>query len=211
MRRSAPRWSTARPLHDVIAAWLDHIATDPQLPNLVLLPYLTEGPVAEAIAMAVARRKGRSAAFGHHQRALLAPGEERADYLGRSMARKKRKELRRHETRLTDDGLVVRAGTDEPRGSTRALGDFFALEAAGWKGRAGTAARGDADVRDFLQERRERARREGKARSRPAVVGRPPIAVHRDIAQRRTAWGWKIAYDEKFSRASRPACSSCSM
>ena len=186
----------------VIAAWLDHIATDPQLPNLVLLPYLTEGPVAEVIAMAVARRKGRSAAFGHHQRALLAPGEERADYLGRSMARKKRKELRRQKRRLMDDGLVVRAGTDEPHDIDGALGDFFTLEAAGWKGRAGTAARGDARVRDFLKNAVGALAREGKVRIDRLLVDTDPIAVMVTLRSGAGVWGWKIAYDEKFSRAS---------
>jgi hypothetical protein len=186
----------------VIAAWLDHIATDPQLPKLVLLPYLAEGPVAQAIAMAVGRRKGRSAAFGRHQRALLAPGEERADYLGRSLARKKRKELRRQKRRLMDDGLVVRAGTDEPHDIDGALGDFFTLEAAGWKGRAGTAAGGDARVRDFLKNAVAALAREGKVRIDRLLVDADPIAVMVTLRSGAGVWGWKTAYDEKFSRAS---------
>ena len=186
----------------VIAAWLDHIATDTQLPKLVLLPYLAEGPVAQAIAMAVARRKGRSAAFGRHQRALLAPGEDRADYLGRSMARKKRKELRRQKRRLMDDGLVMRASTGNPSDIDGALGDFFTLEAAGWKGRAGTAAGGDARLRDFLKNAVAALAREGKVRIDRLLVDADPIAVMVTLRSGAGVWGWKTAYDEKFSRAS---------
>jgi CelD/BcsL family acetyltransferase involved in cellulose biosynthesis len=186
----------------VIPAWLDHIATDPQLPKLVLLPYLAEGPVAQAIATTVAHRAGRSAAFARHQRALLSPGEERADYLGRSMARKKRKELRRQKRRLMEDGLVVRTGTDEPHDIDGSLADFFTLEAAGWKGRAGTAARDDARVRDFLKNAVRALAREGKVRIDRLLVDADPIAVMVTLRSGAGVWGWKIAYDEKFSRAS---------
>ena len=186
----------------VIAAWLDHLAAHPDLPNLVLLPYVAEGPVAQAIAAAVARRKGWSASFGRHQRALLAPGEERADYLGRSMARKKRKELRRQKRRLMDDGLVVRASTGEPREVDGALGDFFTLEAAGWKGRAGTAARADAHIRDFLKAAVGALAGEGKVRIDRLLVDADPIAVMVTLRSGASVWCWKTAYDEKFSRAS---------
>ena len=186
----------------VIAAWLDHLAAHPHLPKLVLLPYVAEGPVAQAIAAAVARRKGWSASFGRHQRALLAPGEERADYLGRSMARKKRKELRRQKRRLMDDGLVVRATTGEPREVDGALGDFFALEAAGWKGRAGTAARADAHIRDFLKAAVGALAGEGKVRIDRLLVDADPIAVMVTLRSGASVWCWKTAYDEKFSRAS---------
>jgi CelD/BcsL family acetyltransferase involved in cellulose biosynthesis len=186
----------------VIAAWLDHLAAHPHLPNLVLLPYIAEGPVARAIAAVVARRKGWSAAFGRHQRALLAPGDERADYLGRSMARKKRKELRRQKRRLTDDGLVVRASTSEPGEVDGALGDFFTLEAAGWKGRAGTAARADAHIRDFLKAAVGALAHEGKVRIDRMLVDTDPIAVMVTLRSGASVWCWKTAYDEKFSRAS---------
>ena len=58
----------------VIAAWLDHLANDPQLPNILLIPYLPlDGPLAHALDAVVARRHGRSASFARHARALLAP------------------------------------------------------------------------------------------------------------------------------------------
>jgi hypothetical protein len=186
----------------VIAAWLDHLASNHELPHLVLLPYVAEGPVARAIAAAVAGRKEWSASFGRHQRALLAPDGERADYLGRSMARKKRKELRRQKRRLTDDGLVVRASTGEPLEVAGALDDFFALEAAGWKGRAGTAAHADAHIRHFLKTAVGALAAEGKVRIDRLLVDSDPIAVMVTLRSGASVWCWKTSYDEKFSRAS---------
>jgi hypothetical protein len=124
-----------------VAAWLDHLAADPELPKLLLMPFLpVEGPAAQALAALLARRGGRSADFAPHRRALLRPDCDRAHYLDHAIRHKKRKELRRQRHRLADigeiDSIVV---TDQPALAS-ALNDFFALEAGGWKGRAGTAA-----------------------------------------------------------------------
>src|SRR5580698_6419333 len=60
----------------VVAAWLDHLANDPGLPGLVLLPFLPEDS-AFAVALAAILRRARmpAADFNRHQRALLAPAE----------------------------------------------------------------------------------------------------------------------------------------
>src|SRR5206468_12641581 len=116
-----------------------------------LLPYLpTEGPLAQALDAVLARRGGQSALFAQHRRALLAPAGERASYLDQSLGHKKRKELRRQRKRLGDSGNVTSTSTADPSAVTQALADFLVLEAAGWKGRAGTAARRHAEVAQFM-------------------------------------------------------------
>jgi hypothetical protein len=186
----------------VIAAWLDHLATHPELPNLVLMPYVAEGQVAEKLAAALARRHGRCVSFARHQRAMLEPGATRAGYLEHAIASKKRKELRRQKRRLTDTGVVAHDSSGEPLAVAHALGDFFALEAAGWKGRAGTAAIADADTQNFLKAAVAALAIEGKARiDRLSVDGRP-IAVIVTLSSGATVWSWKIAYDENFARVS---------
>src|ERR1700736_4894382 len=58
----------------VISAWFDHLAARPDLPRLLLMPYLpVAGPVGEAFAAALARRDGKCISLASHQRALLAP------------------------------------------------------------------------------------------------------------------------------------------
>src|SRR6185312_9353859 len=62
---------------EAISAWLDHIATNPEFPKLILLPYLAmEGATAIVLARVLARRGGGLALFGAHARALMAPGGE---------------------------------------------------------------------------------------------------------------------------------------
>ncbi len=186
-----------------IAAWLDHLAIRPELPNLLLMPYLpVAGAVAQAWAVVLARRGGASITFGTHQRALLAPGGTGADYLDHAIGSKKRKELRRQKKRLAESGTLVSDTAREPAAMAAALGDFLALEAAGWKGRAGTAARTDDHIRAFMELAVTGLARDGKARIARLIAGGQPIAALVTLESGTSAWCWKIAYDESFARYS---------
>jgi hypothetical protein len=186
-----------------IDAWLDHVARDPQLPKLLLLPYLpAEGALAAAIDAVVARRGGRSIFFARHARALLAPADERESYLARAIDRKKRKELRRQRKRLGERGSVTSIDASTPSTVTHALDDFFSLEAQGWKGRAGTAARCDDNTAKFVQAAVTALAGEGKARIARLCIDAHPIAVIVTLRSGGTAWCWKIAYDESQARFS---------
>ncbi len=186
-----------------VAAWLDHVATDPALPKLVLMPYLpAEGDIAQAFDAALAHRKGRSEHFALHRRAMLAPAGDRAGYLDHAMAHKKRKELRRQRKRLADTGALTSTTSTDPAALTAALLDFLALEAAGWKGRAGTAAKRNDAVRCFVVEAVTALAAEGKASAAQLALDGRAIAVIVTLRSGDAAWCWKIAYDEAFSRAS---------
>ena len=186
-----------------VAAWLDHLAADPTLPKLLLMPYLpAEGDVARAFDAALAYRNGRSEHFALHRRAMLAPNDDRVGYLDHAIPHKKRKELRRLRKRLADTGTLTSTTTSDPATLTAALLDFLALEASGWKGRAGTAAQRNDTVRCFVLEAVSALAAEGKASvSRLALDGRA-IAAIVTLRSGDAAWCWKIAYDETFSRAS---------
>jgi CelD/BcsL family acetyltransferase involved in cellulose biosynthesis len=187
----------------VIAAWLDHVAGDPELPDVVLLPcFPTEGALAQAFDKIIARRGGGNACFAPHRRALLAPAGDRAGYLDQSIGHKKRKDLRRQRKRLDECGRVTSSSTGEPAAVPSALADFFALEAGGWKGRAGTAARGDADVAAFMTSAVTALAGEGKVRIARLHVGTHPTAAIVTLRSGATAWCWKIAYDESYARYS---------
>jgi CelD/BcsL family acetyltransferase involved in cellulose biosynthesis len=187
----------------VISAWLDHLAASRDLPSLLLMPYLpAQGPFGQAFDAAVARRCGACACFNSHRRALLAPGGSREGYLDEAIGTKKRKELRRQRNRLAETGVVASSIASAPPEVTIALADFLTLEAGGWKGRAGTAASRDEDVRTFMQNAVAALAREGKARIARLFAGGRPIAAIVTLTSNGTAWCWKIAYDESFARFS---------
>jgi CelD/BcsL family acetyltransferase involved in cellulose biosynthesis len=187
----------------VIDAWFEHVESDVRLPKLMLLPYLpAEGRVAAAIDAVIARRNGRSAYYAPHARALLAPRGERASYLERAIDRQKRKELRRQRNRLADRGSVSTHVASSPSAVASALDAFFALEARGWKGRGGTAARSDRHVAQFVETAVTALAAEGKAQVARLCLDEEAIAGLVTLRSGGNAWCWKIAYDEQYARAS---------
>lgn len=187
----------------VISTWLDHVAASPDLPGLLLMPFLpADGPFALAFDHAVARRGGTSISFNRHQRALLAPADGRANYLDAAIGAKKRKELRRQRKRLAELGAVTSNIVSAAPEVATALGDFLALEAAGWKGRAGTATSADQGARAFMETAVIGLAHEGKAQVARLFAGGRPIAAMVTLASGAAAWCWKIAYDESFARFS---------
>jgi hypothetical protein len=169
----------------------------------MLLPmFPQQGELARAFEAALARRGGASMAFGLHERALLAPAGERADYIERALPHKKLKELGRQLRRLGDDGAVAWDMARDPAAISAALADFLALEQAGWKGRAGTAAAREPSLRAFLEAAVSSLAREGKAEITRLVLADRAIAALIVLRSGDSAWCWKIAYDEQHARAS---------
>ncbi len=201
-RRSACRWlsDAAEP---VIAAWLAHLAAEAELPGLLLLPFLPEdGPFAAALDAVLRRAQTPTADFNRHRRALLAPAGDRSSYIEDALGPRKHKELRRIGRRLADTGAVLFTSAQEPSTVAAALEDFFALEASGWKGRAGTAAAGHEDLHRFIRTAAGGLAAEGKVSVDRILVDGRAIAATIVLRSGDGAWFWKIAYDETFARFS---------
>src|ERR1700730_11978124 len=122
----------------VIAAWLAHLADDPELPGLVLLPFLpTDGPFATVLDAIVRRAQMPFVDFNTHQRAQLLPDDDRLFYVERTLGQHRHKELRRYVRRLGDIGALLFTTATEQEPIAAALADFFTLESRGWKGDPG--------------------------------------------------------------------------
>jgi CelD/BcsL family acetyltransferase involved in cellulose biosynthesis len=187
----------------VIAAWLAHLADDPELPGLVLLPFLpTDGPFATALDAIVRRAQMPVADFNTHQRAQLVPDDDRLFYVERTLGRHRHKELRRYVRRLGDVGALLFTTATEPETVAAALADFFTLESRGWKGKAGTAAVLDDDVHGFITAAVAGLAAEGKVAINRIFIDGRAIAVTITLRSADTAWFWKIVYDEKFAQHS---------
>lgn len=181
-----------------IAAFLDHVEAERSLPRLVMLPMIPrEGAFATALARVLARRGGAIAHFGAHARALLAPAGDRAAYLDH-IAHKKLKELRRQRRRLEEGGPLRHSIADD----AEALAQFMALEAAGWKGRAGGAASASPATRAFMHAAVLALAAEGKARIDRLARNGETIAASILLRSGPAAWFWKTTYDEALARFS---------
>ena len=185
----------------VIGAWLAHLADNPALPGLVLLPLVAEdGPVAAALGRNLRRAQMAWADFGRHQRALLEPGEDRAHYLEQTTTVHRYREFQRSGRRLADLGALLFTASREPHAVLAELEDFLALEVGGWKGKAGTAAASNDEARAFFKSAVAVLAVEGKVQIDRLLLDGKPIAAAITLLSGAGAWYWKIAYDEKLAR-----------
>ena len=186
----------------VIAAWLAQLAADPSLPDLLLLPLIAEdGPFAAALATILRRTRMPRADSGRHCRPLLAPPQDgRTQYIEHALSQHRHKELRRSGRRLADWGALLFTVASEPSDVAAALTDFFALEASGWKGKAGTAAAYDDDVRGFIATALGALAAAGQVAVNRLLLDGRAIAATITLFSGGSAWFWKTAYDERLAR-----------
>ena len=185
----------------VIAAWLAYIAGDPSLPGLVLLPLIAEDePFALTLGTILQRTQMPCADFARHHRALLAPRQDRSHYLENAISAHRHRELRRSGRRLSDAGALLFTTASEPAAVAAGVEDFFAVEASGWKGEAGTAAAHHEEVTSFIKAALPRLAEEGKVAVHRLLLDGRAIAAAITLHSGDTAWYWKTAYDENFAR-----------
>jgi CelD/BcsL family acetyltransferase involved in cellulose biosynthesis len=185
----------------VIAAWLAYVAGDPSLPGLVLLPLIAEDEAFALALDAILQRTQMSCAdFARHHRALLAPRQDRADYLENAVSAHRHRELRRSGRRLSDAGALLFTTASEPDGVAAATEDFFRLEAGGWKGEAGTAAAHHEEVTSFIKAALPALAAEGKIAIHRLLLDGRAIAAAITLHSGDVAWYWKTAYDENYAR-----------
>jgi CelD/BcsL family acetyltransferase involved in cellulose biosynthesis len=185
----------------VIAAWLAHLAGDPALPGLLLLPLVAEnGPFAAALGAILRRAQMPCADFNRHCRAELAPDGDRSHYVEHALGPRRHRELRRIGRRLADLGAILFTAATEPPAVAAAIEDFFVLEASGWKGDAGTAAAFHDEVRRFITVALSALAAEGKVAINRIMLDGRVIAAAITLRSADEAWYWKTAYDETFAR-----------
>lgn len=125
---------------DVALALLSAIIEAPDLPSILKLPLLpARGIIFTALEAALTATGGSIATFERWQRPMLVPqpGDDAERYLRRALGQRYRKRMQQHRQLEKAGALAYR----RHRGAeaTTALEEFLALEAAGWKGRSGTA------------------------------------------------------------------------
>jgi CelD/BcsL family acetyltransferase involved in cellulose biosynthesis len=110
--------------------------------------------------------------------------------------------LRRRLRRLLEQGPVAVERVDGPDGVAPFLERFLALEAAGWKGRRGTAIAGDPRLVSFYSSIARSAAEGRWVALRALEMGGRPAAMHFGLAYRGTYYLPKPAYDETLAPCS---------
>ena len=148
-------------------------------------------------------RRARRVDIVHRtERALLRSGLTSAAYYETNVSNKKRKELRRLRSRLDELGEVafMELASDGHVGAW--ADDFLALEASGWKGRAGSALNADTATKAFFEEVVSGAHRAGNLKMLRMTHDGKPIAMLVNFITPPGAYAFKIAFDEDYARFS---------
>lgn len=129
-------------------ALLAHFDQFPARALLLHLPQLpADGPVDAALGRVLAASRRAHYRAAEERRALLAGALTAAAYLEAAISAKKRKELRRQHKRLAEQGVLAFERREGEAGLAEWIEEFLALEASGWKGKAGSALASTPETR----------------------------------------------------------------
>jgi CelD/BcsL family acetyltransferase involved in cellulose biosynthesis len=180
-----------------IRCWLDAMAGRASIVRLEDAP--GTGRVRLHLVDELNERRWPALVTEAYTRAVLRRAGTPDEFLARALAGKRRKEFRRQRARLSEQGVLT---TDElsPGSDPRPwIAELLALEAQGWKGRAGVAS---LPHRAFLEEMAAGAAREGKLQMLALRLDGRPLALKLNLLGGEGAFAFKIAFDESFARFS---------
>lgn len=124
------------------------------------------------------------------------------EYLRQVHSGKHRKEFRKKFRRLEELGEVEWVRMNREEDPDKWVEEFLALEASGWKGRAGTAMIQDAGQASFFREAVGAAQRMGNLLFFALTLNGKPIAMRCGFRSGKGALSFKIAFDETYSKFS---------
>lgn len=175
-------------------------------PGAALFLHLAALPLDTALMealMVVGARQARQIALVHcEERALLSSALGPAAYLEQALSGKKRKELRRQQARLAEQGTLAFTRRDDAQGVELWIEQFLALEARGWKGSAGSALACAGETAGLFREAMTAAAQRGCLERLSLELDGQPIAMLASLIAPPGAFSYKTAFDEGFARFS---------
>jgi len=170
--------------------------------DVLVLSHLPAGSPTLAMLTSLAQGDGYLTGVWRSAEAPYIPIEGGWDAYFNQLSRKHRANLRRRGKRLQQFGDVRMEVVGSGRELRGALEEGLRIEAAGWKGRAGTAIAADADTHRFYSLLAQRAARRGWLRLHFLRVGGRRIAFDFSLAYAGKAYLLKPAYDPEFAACS---------
>ncbi len=168
--------------------------------------HYAHGASAEALRQIAGQDARPYAIVQSEERALLRiDGTSAEDYATAALTGKKRKELRRQASRLSELGTVTRQrleGRAAIDGLDAWMADFLALEDKGWKGQARSALACDPRNMTLFRQALFGAAQAERLQLLDIRLGERPIAMLANFITPPTAFSFKTAYDEDFARFS---------
>jgi len=138
--------------------------------------------------------------YSRCQRAVLSPAQAGEAYLDQQLSPGRRKDLRRRERRLAEQGPVqwqAALGTDL---SKEHIERFLALEDTGWKGVNGTSLRAHSADTAFFRELMRGMGQAGRAVITELRVADEVVASTSNLVSGRAAFAFKLGWHSDYRR-----------
>jgi CelD/BcsL family acetyltransferase involved in cellulose biosynthesis len=135
-------------------------------------------------------------------RALLRQAADADAYLGFSLSGDVRRNLRRRERRLREAANLSWAALRPGEDPRPWISDFLRLEAAGWKGKLGSALACQERNTRFVEAMLYAAHEQGRLQMIGLDVDGRPVARCCNILAGRGSFAYRTAYDESYARFS---------
>ena len=158
--------------------------------------------LALATQIRQAERSRPSATVVCEERAALVSRASPKSYFEESVSPKKRKELRRQQRRLEEEGEVAIERFDGTERLTHWIDDFLDLELRGWKGENGSALASDPRTARVFTEALTGAALRGRLQRLTLTFNGRPIAMLANFLTPPGAFSYKTTFDENYSRFS---------
>jgi CelD/BcsL family acetyltransferase involved in cellulose biosynthesis len=180
-----------------LAAMLDFLARDHDLPALIALDAAAmSGPTMHVLTHALETRGQALLVLAQVQRPMLVSQLDAKQYFEKALSASSRKKLRQHRRRLAERGTLESKVWNKPDEVSQAFEDFLALEAAGWKGRRGSALLCHPDEAAFARAMMETLAKRGHAWVHGLALDSRPVSMQVVLRAGAVAFTWKTAYDE---------------
>ena len=194
-----PLTSTGLPAASTVPSAQDAVALLERAARPIVFRSLPEGhPTTDALL----------AAASHHcflsrwERAVLNVSGSYDTWLMENFDHKRRKELKRLRARLSEQGALTVSHLAEGDDLGPFLEAFLCLEAQGWKGKRGTAIKGDPRLVKGLEQGLQGLHNSGRVRFWMMQLDGRPIAALFALIDGNEATLGKIAHDEGFAKYS---------
>lgn len=181
----------------VAAIWA-HLRDQVRWDVLLLRDLPRDGPTSTLLEP-LARADGHPCARWESQRSPYLPLGSGA---GPQTTARFQANLRRRHRRLAELGTVALRREDGGGDLEGTLREFLALEASGWKGRAGSALALDPRLAGFYRRWAQEAAARGALAIRSLTLDGRAVATHLGLVHRGTYYLPKTAYDEALSAVS---------
>ncbi|MBY0229054.1 MAG: GNAT family N-acetyltransferase [Gemmataceae bacterium] len=156
-----------------------------------------DGPFARSLADLCRERQRPVFVSESHNRAFMTKHPDGADaYLDRALSKKRAREVRRKDRSLAGKGRLEHRLVGPEEDCSSWAEDFLALEAAGWKGREGTALASHPRHAGWFRATVRDGHASGRLQLTGLYLDERPIALKCNYLCPPGAFAFKIAYDE---------------